>query len=222
MPPTTGNTSEGPSAGTVSTKQLWTVKLGGDTTEIDLCGAVIKSSHPALQCETVYDAGEFAFDLTSLGSAGEEAQTLMIAMHAQFLTEARNLHILNGGLEFGAGSHPLIACQPYTTLRLTSVTLTVNDDVVEDLSKADSVISTVAGTSAPHSSLILEDCVFETACQSPVLSRLSVCMALTGGQVGVQDSGYGGGAAVTCYSCHLLYRPTLNCLACFICSCRSR
>jgi hypothetical protein len=47
MPPASASTPGAPAADAVST-QLWTVKLKGDTTEIDLCGAVIKSSHPVL------------------------------------------------------------------------------------------------------------------------------------------------------------------------------
>jgi hypothetical protein len=47
MPP--DSISEGPAADAVST-QLWTVNSSGDTTEIDLGGAVIDSSDTAFLC----------------------------------------------------------------------------------------------------------------------------------------------------------------------------
>jgi hypothetical protein len=80
---------------------------------------------------------------------------------------------------------PLTTVQPCTTLCLTAVKLTVSSDVEADVSTPGSIL---LGTSAPHSSLILEDCVFETKYDSTVMSRLVACAAQSGGQVGGQTA----------------------------------
>jgi hypothetical protein len=97
------------------------------------------------------------------------------------------LHIFNGGIEFGAGFASLGTLKPHTTLRLTSVKLTVTNGVERDVSSSGMMM---LGTCKPHTSLVLEDCVFETACDSPGMSKITACWALPGGQVGLQDCGW--------------------------------
>jgi hypothetical protein len=94
-----------------------------------------------------------------------------------FHADPHNLHILNGGIEFGAGFVPLTTMQPHTTLRLTSVKLAVTSDVeqggvVKDLQQF------LLGVSHPSSAIVLEKCTFETTFDSPVMFGLP---ALAGG-----------------------------------------
>jgi hypothetical protein len=105
----------------------------------------------------------------------------------KLLPGPRNVHILNGGLEFGAGFVPLTTMQPNITLRLTSMKLTVTPDIEADASKSGSIRSALLLTSKPHCSFILEGCVFETAVDSPKMSQLLVCAAHLAGQVGLQE-----------------------------------
>jgi hypothetical protein len=222
MPPENGSTPERPAAGTDS-RQSWTVKRSGDTTEIDLGEVVISSSDPDFLNE-VYAESECA-DLVLLGCAGQHNKKPFCCAHAccHFLTGNRNVHILNGGIEFGAaGFVPLTTMQPITTLRLTSVKLTVTSGIEEGASTPGSIPTGLLLTSEPSSSFILEDCVFETAVDSPVISQLVVCAARFAGQVGPQDCGCD--MHLLCFGAAaggLLFLPmvpvTLNCLVCFIC-----
>jgi hypothetical protein len=99
----------------------------------------------------------------------------------------RSLHILNGGFQFGAGFMPFTTNQPSTTLRLTAVKLTVNADVEEDVRKPGSIKRMLIGICHANSTIILEDCVFETTFGSPVMNQLVACMGGRGGQVGLHD-----------------------------------
>jgi hypothetical protein len=139
-----------------------------------------------------------------------------------FLSGQRNVHILNGGLEFGAGFVPLTTMHPHTTYRLTSVKLAVTSDVEKDVADPDG-IRILLISSTLESSFILEDCIFETALDTPAMSRLLACTASDGGQVRPQTAVMTRtcncfSAAVACSSCHLLHRQTLHCLACLMCS----
>jgi hypothetical protein len=75
---------------------------------------------------------------------------------------------------FGAGFLPLYTMQPNTTLRLTSVKLTVTSDIQQGGVGKPGASEVLLGITQPHSSMMLEDCVFETACDSPVLFQLLV------------------------------------------------
>jgi hypothetical protein len=80
--------------------------------------------------------------------------------------------------------------QPNTVLRLTAVKLTVTSDIEEhlkDLSNPDNVRRVSLTNTRPHSSLILEDCVFESAFDSPMLSQLMAFRVSSGVQVGLQE-----------------------------------
>jgi hypothetical protein len=92
---------------------------------------------------------------------------------------------------------------------MTAVKVTVNSDVEEDISKPDAA-TVLFPIPYPHSSVILEDCVFETAVDSPVMFDLLLFKGSLGGQVGSQDCGcdrvvQSSGATGACSSCHLLH-----------------
>jgi hypothetical protein len=204
---------------TQTVKQLWTVKHSGDTIEIDLGGAVIKSTDPVFLRELCRD-GKRAFNLNALGSAGQ-ATNILLLCHA--FTGFCNVHIFNGRIEFGAGFAPLTTSQPHSTVRLTSVKLTATSDAKEDVSKPGSLQSFLVISTQPQSSFILEDCVFEATFDSPAMYGLTACAASFGGQVGLCRTAV---IAHTCNAlvqqwpacpCHLLHRQALNCLACFTC-----
>jgi hypothetical protein len=178
MPSTSGSTS-GSLAGDPASRQLWTVRHSRDTTEIDLRGTVINSEDPTF-VDAVCATGECAWFL--LGPANLVDKNPLPCM----FTGPRNLHILNGGLVFGAGFLPLTTFQPHTTLCLTSMKLTATDDYETNKNKPNSQ-KFVLVTTLPHSSIVLEDCVFETSLDSPLMCGLVVCTASFEGQVGLQD-----------------------------------
>jgi hypothetical protein len=184
MPPASGSTSGAPAADTVS-RQLWTVKRSGDTIEIDLCGAVMSSSDQSF-LNAMGANRECAYSGVALWLRPIDKDPVALHAWCHLLTEQqRNLHIYNGGLEFGAGFVPLTTAHPHSILRLTAVKVTVTSDIEEDVSNPDAS-GLLLGTTQPHSSLILEDCVFETTFESPVMSELVVCSVRLSGQVGTQ------------------------------------
>jgi hypothetical protein len=99
--------------------------------------------------------------------------------------------------------------QPHTTVCLRAVKLIVTSDIEEDMIKLASLQRVLLVTSERQSSIILEDCVFETTFTCPVMSRLVVCAAQLGGQVGPQ-------AAVVARTCNAMVqqRPALPAICC--------
>jgi hypothetical protein len=141
---------------------------------------------------------------------------LLLTAFAMLCSGLRSLHILNGGFQFGAGFMPFTTNQPSAILRLTAVKLTVNTGVEEDVTKPGSISRMLIGICHANSTIILEDCVFETTFDSPVMCELMACMGGRGGQVGLQT--FKPMESVPLHIDNLCQHPRLVHIACNLCS----
>jgi hypothetical protein len=76
------------------------------------------------------------------------------------------LHLFNGTIELGKNSLPFLPVRLLSTIRLTDVRLVAARALESELlSMADGTV--LLGVSQPTTSLILEDCTFEAAFDTP-------------------------------------------------------
>jgi hypothetical protein len=92
-------------------------------------------------------------------------------------------HLFNGTIKFGLGFMCISAVNQLKTIRLTNMRLVVDQGVEPDLASVSSDVIVVA--SGPNTTLVLEDCTFEAAFDSPAHDRLVACMAVEGANVGL-------------------------------------
>jgi hypothetical protein len=102
-------------------------------------------------------------------------------------TGLQSLILSNGTINFGLGFTPIKCVGQLSIIRLSGMRLmTVPGIEYEPTTVPDDALASLTEVSCPNRTLILEDCTFEAAFESPALDKVLACSGQEGAHVSLQ------------------------------------